>query len=141
MAVNNNYLLGLFGGTYDPAANAALGSAITRQRQPTAPWSTQGQATAPAPDALVRGALGGRKFINEDTAQVDVRGASADYAKLFALYRGLETLNALANRASVKGLGSGDLGQLCGILGRAAGKHPQHPLVSIGFAIGVHRIG
>jgi hypothetical protein len=110
VAVNNNYLLGLFGGTYDPAANAALGSAITRQRQPTAPWSTQGQATAPAPDALVRGALGGRKFINEDTAQVDVRGASADYAKLFALYRGLETLNALANRASVKGLGSGDLG-------------------------------
>jgi hypothetical protein len=109
VTVNNGYLLGLFGGTFDPATSAAFTSAITRQRQPTAPWSTQAQANAPAPDALVRGALGGRKFINEDAAPVDVRGASADYAKLFALYRGLETLNALTNRASVKGLGNTDL--------------------------------
>ncbi len=110
MAINNGYLLGLFGGSYDPSTSAAVTTAVTRKRQPTAPWSTQGSASAPAPDALVRAALGGRKFVSEDAAPVDVKGASADYAKLFALYRGLETLNALANRASVKGLGNTDLG-------------------------------
>jgi len=110
VTVNSGYLLGLFGGSFDPASSAALTTAVTRKRQPTAPWATSAQATAPAPDALVRAALGGRKFVNEGTVPVDVRGASADYGKLFALYRGLETLSALTNRASVKGLGNSDLG-------------------------------
>ncbi len=109
MTVNNGYLLGLFGGSFDPAASAALTTAVTRKRQPTAPWATSAQATAPAADALVRAALGGRKFVNEGAFPVDVRGASADYAKLFALYRGLETLSALTNRASVKGLSATEL--------------------------------
>ncbi|WP_029415686.1 NHL repeat-containing protein [Brevundimonas bacteroides] len=109
MTVNNGYLLGLFGQSYDPAASAALTTALTQKRQPTAPWATAAQASAPAPDALVRAALGGRKFVNEGAVPVDVRGASADYAKLFALYRGLETLSALTNRASVQGLGNSDL--------------------------------
>lgn len=109
MTVNNSYLLGLYGGFYDPSTANALTAAITRKAQPTAPWSSAVAATAPKPDALVRQALGGRKFVNEDAAQLDVRGASADYKKLFALYRGLETLNALTNRASVKGLTSSDL--------------------------------
>ena len=109
MAVNNSYLMGLFGGSYDPASSAALTNLITKKAQPTAPWSTSAQATAPKADALVRAALGGRSFVNVDAAQLDVKGASADYKKLFALYQGLETLNALASRASVKGLTSTDL--------------------------------
>lgn len=109
MAVNNNYLLGLYGGSYDPSTSAAVSNLVTRKAQPTAPWSTSAQATAPKPDALVRAALGGRAFVNEDAAQLDVKGASGDYRKLFALYQGLETLNALANRASTKGLTSTDL--------------------------------
>ncbi|WP_428150020.1 transcriptional regulator [Brevundimonas sp.] len=109
MAVNNSYLMGLYGGSYDPSTSAALTNLITKKSQPTAPWSTSAQATAPKPDALVRAALGGRAFVNEDAAQLDVKGASADYRKLFALYQGLETLNALANRASVKGLTATDL--------------------------------
>lgn len=111
MAVNNSYLLGLYGGSYDPSSSAALTNLITKKRQPTAPWSTSAPASiaVPQPDALVRAALGGRSFVNEGAAQLDVSGASADYRKLFALYQGLETLNALANRASVKGLTSTDL--------------------------------
>ncbi|MES2860967.1 MAG: transcriptional regulator [Pseudomonadota bacterium] len=109
MAVNNSYLLGLYGGSYDPSTSAALTSAITKKAQPTAPWSSSVQATAPKPDALVRAALGGRSFVNEDAAQLDVQGASADYRKLFALYQGLDTLNALANRASTKGLSATEL--------------------------------
>ncbi|WP_298747816.1 transcriptional regulator [uncultured Brevundimonas sp.] len=110
--INNSYLLGLFGGTA-PLAMDATTSASLRQaarKQPTPPWST---GVEPAkPDALVRAALGGRKFINEDAARLDVKTASADYRKLFALYQGLDTLNALVNRSVVKGIGSLELTQL-----------------------------
>ena len=109
MAVNNSYLLGLYGGSYNPATSAALTNALTKKAQPTAPWTVAGQATAPKADAMVRAALGGRSFVNEGAAQLDVPGASADYRRLFALYQGLETLNALANRASVNGLTATDL--------------------------------
>jgi hypothetical protein len=109
VAVNNSYLLGLFGGFYDPSTATALTPAIKKRAQPTAPWSTAALATAPKADALVRQALAGRKLVNEDAAQLDLKGASADYRKLFALYQGLETLNALTNRAGVKGLTSSDL--------------------------------
>ncbi len=109
MAINNGYLLGLYGGSYDPSSSAALTNLITKKAQPTAPWSTAAAATAPKPDALVRAALAGRSFVNEDAAQLDVKGASNDYRKLFALYQGLETLNALSNRAGVTGLTSTDL--------------------------------
>lgn len=110
--INNSYLLGLFGGTA-PLAMDATTSASLRQaarKQPTPPWST---GVEPAkPDALVRAALGGRKFINEDAARLDVKTASADYRKLFALYQGLDTLNALVNRSVAKGIGSLELTQL-----------------------------
>lgn len=110
--IDNGYLLGLFGGaapmSLNPTTTAALGQAA--RKQPTPPWSTS--VEPPKADALVRAALGGRKFINEDAAQLDVKGASADYRKLFALYRGLDTLNALVNRSTTKGVGDLELAQL-----------------------------
>jgi hypothetical protein len=109
VAIDNSYLLGLYGGSYEPLTSAGLTSALTRKVQPTAPWSSTLAATAPKADALVRQALGGRKFVNEDNARLDVKGASADYTKLFALYQGLETLNALSNRAGVKGIPASEL--------------------------------
>jgi len=110
--ISNSYLLGLFGGTaplaLDTTTAAALGQAA--RKQPTPPWSTS--VEPPKPDALVRAALGGRKFINEDAAQLDIKSASADYRKLFALYQGLDTLNALVNRSATKGISSLELTQL-----------------------------
>jgi hypothetical protein len=110
--IYNSYLLGLFGGTAsfapEPTTAAALRQAS--RKQPTPPWSTNFEA--PKADALVRAALGGRNFINEDAAQLDVKTASADYRKLFALYQGLDTLNALVNRSATKGVGSLELTQL-----------------------------
>lgn len=108
MAISNSYLLGLYGGSADATAYTA--ASTTRKAQPTPPWSTT--VVAPKPDALVRSALGGRKLVNEDAAQLDVKGASADYRKLFALYKGLETLNALTNRAATNGLSSTETTQL-----------------------------
>lgn len=107
--INNSYLLGLYGGSFTGSNASALTALTTRKAQPTAPWSTSGGTKAPEPGALLRAAMAGRDLINEDAAQVDVGGASADYRKLFALYRGLESLTALANRASTKGLTSTDL--------------------------------
>ncbi|CAN5394557.1 regulatory protein FlaEY [soil metagenome] len=110
MTVNNSYLLGLYGGSYDASTSAGLTSATTKKAQPTAPWASG--AVVPKPDALVRAALGGRALINEDAAQLDVKGASSDYRKLFALYQGLDTLTALANRATVNGVSTSEQAQL-----------------------------
>lgn len=110
--INNSYLLGLFGGsagtTTLPSTTAALQQAA--KKQPTPPWSST--AVVPKQDVLVRSALGGRKFINEDAAQLDMKSAPADYRRLFALYQGLDTLNALTNRAATKGVSTLELAQL-----------------------------
>lgn len=109
--INNSYLLGLFGGTSSTTLPTTTAAALARSRaQPTPPWSTN--VKAPEQSALLRAALGGRDFINEGAAQLDVKGASADYQKLFALYQGLETMNALVSRASTKGVSTIELTQL-----------------------------
>lgn len=111
--INNSYALGLFGGSFGNSSTpAATSAALARARktQPTPPWSST--VEAPKADALVRAAMGGRRFINEDAPRLDVQAASADYRKLFALYQGLDTLNALTNRAGTKGVSALELAQL-----------------------------
>ncbi|HWQ85649.1 transcriptional regulator [Brevundimonas sp.] len=110
--INNSYLLGLFGGTAVDTTSTVTAAALQQaaKKQPTPPWSST--TVAPKQDALVRAALGGRRFINEDAAQLDLKSASADYRKLFALYQGLDTLNALTNRAATKGVSALELTQL-----------------------------
>jgi len=110
--IDNSYLLGLFGGSapLTPAVGAPSALARAARKQPTPPWSTT--IKPPQPDALVRAALGGRKIINEAAAQLDVKNASADYRKLFALYQGLETLSALVDRSKTKGVSAIELAQL-----------------------------
>jgi hypothetical protein len=106
--INNSYLLGLYGMPADPAASVSnVASAAARRKvQPTAPWAVG--VKAPEPDSLVRTALAGRRLINESAARLDLAGASADYRKLFALYQGLNSLTALANRADQRGVGASE---------------------------------
>lgn len=108
--IDNSYLLGLFGGSSAGFASPSLAQSARAKAQPTPPWSST--AKAPPQSDLLRAALAGRKLINEDGARLDVPGASADYRKLFALYQGLESLNALTNRAGTKGVGTTELAQL-----------------------------
>ncbi len=108
--INNSYLLGLFGGTSTTLPSMTAGGFGVKKPQPTPPWSTN--AKPPEASALLRAALGGRSFIDEDAAQLDVKGASPDYRKLFALHQGLETMNALVNRATTKGVSALELTQL-----------------------------
>ncbi len=106
--INNSYVLGLFGLDYSGASGSFTGrSAAVQKKQPTAPWSAA--YGLPKPDALVRTALAGRRIVDEGAAQLDLKGASSDYRKLFALYQGLETLNALVSRSGVKGVSSPEL--------------------------------
>lgn len=107
--INNGYLLGLFGGAAT-AFSPTSAFAQAAKKQPTPPWSST--VKPQAQDAILRAAMSGRKIINEDAAQLDVASASADYRKLFALYQGLDTLNALTNRASTKSIGKLELAQL-----------------------------
>ncbi len=96
--INNSYLLGLFGAGVDTASTSGGAStAAAPRKQPTAPWAAG--AKAPAPSAVLRAALAGNRLINEGAERLDLPGASMDYRKLFALYKGLDSLMALANRA------------------------------------------
>lgn len=110
--INNSYLLGLYGITTDTSSliGATTSAAAKKKTQPTAPWSST-VAPTKASD-LVRAALAGRKLIDENNVSLDLAGASGDYRKMFALYQGLNTLGALADRAGVKGLTASESAQL-----------------------------
>lgn len=104
-AINNSYLLGLFGVDTTTSAVTSTASATKVKTQPTAPWSVADKEK-PSQSALLRTALSGRKLVNEDNAVLDLKGASSgDYRKIFALYQGLTMLEALATRAGEKTVG------------------------------------
>jgi hypothetical protein len=100
LAIGADVLLSLY------QSRSATGTAAFAPRKtvPNAPW--QQGSTAPQASDLVKAVLAGRKFIQPDAVQLDVKGASEDYRKLFGLYQGINALNALAERADAKGVGS-----------------------------------
>ncbi len=109
MQIDQSYVLGLFnttnstGGTTVDLSSLAVASqapAATPAKRvaPTPPWNfaeTKTQA-----NANVQTALAGLPLINEGAAQLDLPGASADYKRLFALYKGLDTLSNIAAQAA-----------------------------------------
>ncbi len=107
-----NLLLGYYQARNGQSSGAAgaSGSGRTTKYAPTAPWSPQSSA-AKTPE-LVKAALSGRKLINENAAQLDLKGASEDYRKLFALHQGLNSLLGLAEEAGKKGVTSLELTRL-----------------------------
>jgi hypothetical protein len=121
---NQSYLLNLFNTSNTSngivsmdlssllASSSSTSSSATPPKQvaPTPPWnSTETSAQA---SANVRTALAGDPIINEGAAQLDLPGASADYKKLFALYKGLDTLLNIAKQAQANNLAPADQAQL-----------------------------
>lgn len=104
--INQSYLLGLYGVTTN-TTSSLTNTAATIKRQPTPPWSTAATAK-PSTSALLNAAMAGRRLIDETKTKLDLGGVSGDYKSLFALYRGLESLSALADRASVKNLSASE---------------------------------
>lgn len=97
----------LSGGTGTGTASTRASGAT--QYAPTPPWDVS--SSAPRESALVQNALAGMPFINQNTAQLDMPGASSDYQSLFALYQGLNTLYGLADQASSPAVSSYQLTQ------------------------------
>lgn len=107
--IDSSLLLGYYqlrAGITSGVATGLGTSTTATKKAPTAPWTQQ---TAAQTNENIKGALIGRKLINESAAQLDVPGASQDYRKLFALYQGLNTLSGLVDGAGAKGLLDTDL--------------------------------
>lgn len=99
---------------YQAKAGAAAAGSSTPTAQagntpkaPTAPWSTLSKE--PKVDELMKNVLMGRAFVNENTTQLDVKGASDDYRQLFTMHQGLATLQSLAEKANKDGLSASEL--------------------------------
>jgi len=108
--INNSYLLGLYGGSVDTASTSGGTATTPRKTQPTAPWAIG--VKVPEQSALVRAALAGNRLINEGTERTHVPGASTDHRKPFALYKGLDSLTALATRADQRGVSASESAQI-----------------------------
>ncbi len=83
------------------AARAGIGADVSAASQdpnaPLAPVWTPG--VSPSAEALVQRALSNKSFFDLNAKLYSDLGASGDYKRLFALYSGLSTLQALAGRA------------------------------------------
>ncbi|MEQ1493387.1 MAG: hypothetical protein ABL932_22855, partial [Terricaulis sp.] len=91
-------------------ARAGIGADTTTATQdpnaPIAPVWTPG--VSPSAAALVQRALANKSFFDTSAKLYSDLGATGDYQKLFALYSGLSTLQALAGRAEDKTLSKAD---------------------------------
>jgi len=102
-------LTGYYQARYGGAGGAtAPGTTASKKYAPTAPWSITNTNVEKQISEAVKSAMLGRKLVDENAAQLDLPGASADYRKLFALYQGLSTLNGVAERMNAKNLTSGE---------------------------------
>lgn len=86
---------------------------------PSAPWLSGG--TPPA-NELIRSVLNGRKFVDEGASTSSLKGASPDYAKLFATYQALNTLSAIATRAGEKRVADSEITRLQNAMTRGLGE-------------------
>lgn len=103
-------LLGLYPGSTARSGSTGLSMRSDAIPDPTPPWD----ASVPQKPAsqLLEEALRTRKFVDENAAKLDVPGSSEDYRKMFALFSGLNLLNAMAERASAKGVSTTERAQL-----------------------------
>lgn len=107
LSLDPGALLGFYQSRYAgaPASTAAA-------KAPSPPWDVTTTSKPVQAGELVRQALAGHRFVAEDAAQLDVKGASVDYRKLFTAYSALNRLGALAERAGTAGVSTLELGQL-----------------------------
>ncbi len=94
-------------------ARAGIGTNVAAATQdpnaPLAPVWTPG--ISPSAEALVQRAITNKSFFDTDAKLYSDLQASGDYKRLFALYSGLTTLQALAGRAEDTSLSKSELAQ------------------------------
>jgi hypothetical protein len=89
-------------------SNSSSSSSTGKTAVPSAPWTS----VTTEPSDLVKAALNGRKFVDEGAAQAAAPTISGDYKKLFAAYQALNTLSAIASRASEKNVSDSEIKRL-----------------------------
>jgi hypothetical protein len=109
----NSILLGY----YDAKAGLTSGSsggasATTATANPTPPWDQKSSTTASA-TSLAQSLVSGQPLIDPATASLNVTTknaqANSDYQNLFALYKGLTSLQSIATAAGAKGVSNAEL--------------------------------
>ncbi|MDO8323322.1 MAG: hypothetical protein Q7T23_10315 [Phenylobacterium sp.] len=108
---DTNILLNYYQGRAGVPLTSDGGGAPAKKYAPSAPWLPGAQTASNTPSLMttaVKNAMLGRKLVNEDAAQLDLAGASADYKKLFALYQGIDTLAGVVDQMGGKNLSSTD---------------------------------
>ncbi|MES2722546.1 MAG: hypothetical protein V4656_05280 [Pseudomonadota bacterium] len=108
---DTNILLNYYQGRAGVPLTSAGGGAPAKKYAPSAPWLPGAETASNTPSLMttaVKNAMLGRKLVNEDAAQLDLAGASADYKKLFALYQGIDTLAGVVDQMGGKNLSSTD---------------------------------
>lgn len=120
---DTNTLLSYYQARAGLTGAAASGTVATPSKSkavvPSAPWLG---GSTPEPSELVRSALNGRKFVNEGANTSALKGASPDYAKLFATYQALNTLSALTARAGEKNITDGEIARLQTVMNKGLGE-------------------
>jgi hypothetical protein len=101
------------------SGSAATSNGKPKAVVPTAPWLS---SRTPATSELVRQALSGHKFVDESGNTSSLKGASHDYAKLFATYQALNTMSALVAQAGAKGETTGQITSLQKALTKGLGE-------------------
>ncbi|MBO9708735.1 MAG: hypothetical protein J7521_11025 [Caulobacter sp.] len=96
------------GATSTGSTTGSSSSSSSKNAIPAAPWTS----VKTEPSDLVKAALNGRKFVDEGAAQAAAPTISGDYKKLFATYQALNTLSAIANRSSEKGVTDSEIKRL-----------------------------
>ena len=96
------------GSTASSGSSSSSSSSSTTKGVPSSPWT----AMTTEPSDLVKAALNGRKFVDEGAAVAAAPTISGDYKKLFAAYQALNTLSAIANRSSEKGVTDSEIKRL-----------------------------
>ncbi len=111
-AIDNSVLLGYYQSRARATGGGAAAASRAAAKPPTPPWDVTPTRKPVQASELVRQALAGRSFVDERAAQLDVKGASDDYRKLFAAYGGLNMLSALAERVDARNLSDLERGQV-----------------------------
>ncbi|HEX8569913.1 MAG TPA: hypothetical protein VF699_08335 [Caulobacteraceae bacterium] len=89
-----NILLSQYQSRYGGGALPAGGA-----KAPEPPWRADSK-----PNELVKAALDGKPILDLRKGSNPLKGAEEDYGELFALYKALDTLKAIAERADAKGV-------------------------------------
>lgn len=133
-SVSSGMVSALFGGTSSTGtsgvsadllaawAQAKAGIGVNTQtstQDPDAPLAPVWQpGISPSAEVLVQRALTNKAFFDTSAKLYSDLGATGDYQKLFALYSGLSTLNALATRAGDEELSAAQINQTVAAFGR-----------------------